>query len=120
MKQLILSLILALMSVMVSMPAGATTGNKNNVMEMVPQNIIVKQTTQFNDGRTLIIYYKKHGSQCEVYSPCDEKNYSMGDVSKIQSTNFEVVEKTEGKLYRKATIKEVLSLMRRLANRCLN
>ena len=45
MKQLFLSLILALMSVMVSMPASATTGNE--VKNIVPQNIIVKQTTQF-------------------------------------------------------------------------
>lgn len=113
-------LIFALMSVMASMPASATTGKKDNATDIVPQNIIVKQTTRFNDGRTLTIYYKKQGAQCEVYSPSDEKNYSMNDVSKIQSTNFEVVEKTEGKLYRKATVKEVMSVMKRLINLYLN
>ena len=114
MKQLFLSLILALMSVMVSMPASATTGNE--VKNIVPQNIIVKQTTQFSDGRTLTLYYKKQGSQCEVYSPCNDKDYYVNDAKKIRSTNFEVVDKVEGKLYRKATLGEVLRVLKKLVN----
>ena len=69
MKQLILALTVALMSVMASTPAVAKS-SKKNVANQVPTNIVVKQTTQFNDGRTLVIYYKKQGMQCEVYSPC--------------------------------------------------
>ena len=114
MKQLFLSLILALMSVMVSMPASATTGNE--VKNIVPQNIIVKQTTQFSDGRTLTLYYKKQGSHCEVYSPCNEKDYGVNDAKKIRSTNCEVVDKVEGKLYRKATVGEVLRVLKKLVN----
>jgi hypothetical protein len=102
------------MSVTVSMPASAKTGN--DVKNLVPQNIIVKQTTHFSDGRTLILYYKKQGSQCEIYSPCNAKDYSMNDMSKIQSTNFEVVSKTEGKLYRKATVTEIIKIMGQLVN----
>ena len=117
MKQLILSLILALMSVMVSMPASATTGNK--VKSMMLQNIIVKQTTQFSDSRTLTLYYKKVGTRCEVYSPCNEKDYSTRDASKIKSTNFEIVDKVEGKLYRKATVGEVMKVVKRLVNQYL-
>ncbi len=116
MKKVLATLIFVLMSAMVSMPVSATTGNKNDVNDVIPQNIIVKQTTHFNDGRTLVIYYKKQGMQCEVYSPCDKKNYSMKDASKIESTNFEVVDKTEGKLYRKATLKEIMNLARQLMN----
>ena len=117
MKQLILSLILALMSVMVSVPASATTGNK--VKSMMPQNIIVKQTTQFSDGRTLTLYYKKAGSQCEVYSPCNAKDYDVEDAAKIKTTSFEVVDRVEGKLYRKASIGEVTRLIKRLVNQYL-
>lgn len=117
MKQLILSLILALMSVMVSVPTSATTGNK--VKSMMPQNIIVKQTTQFSDGRTLTLYYKKAGSRCEVYSPCDAKYYDVEDAAKIKTTSFEVVDRVEGKLYRKASIGEVTRLIKRLVNRYL-
>ena len=117
MKQLFLSLILALMSVMVSVPASATTGNK--VKSMMPQNIIVKQTTQFSDGRTLTLYYKKAGSRCEVYSPCEAKDYDVADAAKIKTTSFEVVDCVEGKLYRKASIGEVTRLIKRLVNRYL-
>ena len=117
MKQLILSLILALMSVMVSVPASATTGNK--VKSMMPQNIIVKQTTQFSDGRTLTLYYKKAGSRCEVYSPCEAKDYDVADAAKIKTTSFEVVDRVEGKLYRKASIGEVTKLIKRLVNQYL-
>lgn len=117
MKQLFLSLILALMSVMVSVPASATTGNK--VKSMMPQNIIVKQTTQFSDGRTLTLYYKKAGTRCEVYSPCEAKDYDVADAAKIKTTSFEVVDCVEGKLYRKASIGEVTRLIKRLVNQYL-
>ena len=59
---------IALMSVMASTPAAAKN-SKKNVIDQIPTNIVVKQTTHFSDGRTLTIYYKKSGMQCEVYSP---------------------------------------------------
>ena len=118
MKQFIISLMIALMSVMASTPAVAKN-SKKNVVNQVPTNIVVKQTTHFNDGRTLTIYYKKSGMQCEVYSPCNASDYNMSDASKIKSTNFEVVEKVEGKLYKKASIGEVTKLIKRLVNQYL-
>lgn len=119
MKKMILSLIFVLISIVASTPASATTGNKNKVKELVPTNIIVKQTMQFTDGRTLVVYYKKLGQQCEVYSPCNEQDYAVSDASKIKSTNFEVVEKVDGKLYRKATVGEVMKFVMRFVNQYL-
>ena len=118
MKQLLFSLMIVLMSMMASTPVSAKS-NKKSVTAQVPANIVVKQTTQFNDGRTLTIYYKKSGMQCEVYSPCNANDYNMSDASKIKSTNFEVVEKVEGKLYKKASIGEVTRLIKRLVNQYL-
>ena len=115
---MILTLMIALMSVMASTPVSAKS-NKKSVTDQVPTNIVVKQTTHFNDGRTLTIYYKKSGMQCEVYSPSDTKKYDLSDVSKIKSTNFEVVDKVEGKLYRKASVGEVTRLIKRLVNQYL-
>ena len=112
---MILSLMIALMSVMASTPASAKT-DKNTVKNLIPASIVVKQTTQFDDGRTLTIYYKKSGVHCEVYSPCNEKDYNVTDAAKIKSTNFEVVDHVEGKLYRKATIGEVTRIVKRLVN----
>ena len=118
MKQLILTLMIALMSVMASTPVSAKT-NKTELKKNIPTNLIVKQTTLFNDGRTLVIYYKKQGTNCEVYSPCNEKDYDVSDASKIKSSNFEVVDKVEGKLYKKASIGEVTKLIKRLVNQYL-
>ena len=118
MKKLFLSLMVALMSVMASTPAAAKS-SKSELKKSVPANLIVKQTTQFNDGRTLVIYYKKQGTNCEVYSPCSAENYNVSDASKIKSTNFEVVDKVEGKLYKKASIGEVTRLIKRLVNQYL-
>ena len=118
MKQLILTLMVAFMSVMASTPAAAKS-SKKELKNYVPTNLIVKQTTQFSDGRTLTIYYKKSGMQCEVYSPCNADDYNVSDASKIKSTNFEVVDKVEGKLYKKASIGEVTRLIKRLVNQYL-
>lgn len=109
---------IVLMSMMASTPVSAKT-DKNSVKDIIPTNIVVKQITQFKDGRTLTIYYKKSGMQCEVYSPSNVNDYSVIDASKIKSTNFEVVDKVEGKLYRKASIGEVARLFKRLVNQYL-
>ena len=118
MKQLLFALMIVLMSMMASTRVSAKS-NKKNVTDQVPTNIVVKQTTHFNDGRMLTIYYKKSGMQCEVYSPCNACDYNMSDASKIKSTNFEVVDKVEGKLYKKASIGEVTRLIKRLVNQYL-
>ena len=118
MKHLLTTLMIVLMSMIVSTPVSAKT-NKKSVKDQVPTNIVVKQTTRFNDGRTLTIYYKKSGAQCEVYSPCDADDYNMSDASKIKSTNFEVVDRVEGKLYKRASVGEVTKLIKRLVNKYL-
>ena len=119
MKKIIFALMVALMSVMASTPASAKTDKKQRVQDMVPASIVVKQTTQFTDGRTLPIYYKKEGAQCEVYSPCNADDYDVTDAQKIKSTNFEVVNKVEGKLYRKASLGEVIGIVKKLVNQWL-
>ena len=118
MKQLILTLMVALMSVMASTPAAAKS-SKNELKNYVPTNLIVKQTILFSDGRTLVIYYKKQGTNCEVYSPCDANDYNVSDASKIKSTNFEFVDKVEGKLYKKASVGEVTRIIKKLVNHYL-
>jgi hypothetical protein len=118
MKKMILSLMIVLMSMMASTPASAKTDMKA-LAQMVPTNIVVKQTTHFNDGRTLTIYYKKSGTQCEVYSPCNANDYNVDDASKIKSTTFEIADHVEGRLYKKATVSEVRTIVKRLVNQYL-
>ena len=118
MKKMLVILMVALMGVMTSAQASAKN-SKNDLMNLVPSSIVVKQTTRFNDGRCLTIYYKKAGNQCEVYSPCEAADYDLEDASKIKSTNFEVVDKVEGKLYRRASLGEVMRLVKMLVNQLL-
>ena len=118
MKKLMISLVVTLMSVMTSTPVSAKV-DKNDLKKNVPANLIVKQTTKFTDGRTLIVYFKKEGTTCEVYSPCDSKDYSLDDASKIKSTNFEVVDKVEGKLFKRASVGEITKFIKRMVNRYL-
>ena len=63
--------------------------------------------------------YKTTGDIPAVYSPCNANDYNVNDASKIKSTNFEVVDKVEGKLYRKVSIGEVTRLIKRLVNQYL-
>ena len=116
MKKLLFVLMVALMSVMASTPGIAKIAEGNVMMNVVPANLIVKQTTQFNDGRTLVIYFKKQGMNCEVYSPCNADDYSVDDASMIKSANFEMVDKVEGKLYKKATLGEVTQFIKQMVD----
>jgi hypothetical protein len=43
----------------------------------------------------------------------------MDDAAKMKSTSFEVVQKTEGRLYKKASVTEMLSIVRKLVNQYL-
>ncbi len=118
MKKLMLLLMLVLMSMTASVQAAAQS-SKSQSGSALPTNIIIKQTTQFDDGRTLVLFYKKQGNQCEVYSTSDVKSYSEADLRHVKSTNVEIADHTEGKLVRRATLAEVRRLVKQLVNRFL-
>ncbi len=113
-----LLLMLVLMSMTASVQAAAQS-SKSQAGSALPTNIIIKQTTQFDDGRTLVLFYKKQGNQCEVYSTSDVKSYSEADLRHVKSTNVEIADHTEGKLVRRATLAEVRRLVKQLVNRFL-
>lgn len=118
MKKIMLLLMVMLMSVMTSASA-ATKGGKSDVTSVVPTNIIVKQTTTLDDGRVLVLYYKKEGTQCELYSTSDIKSYNERDLKHVKSTTVEVVDHTEGHLIRRATLSEVTRLVKQLLSQFL-
>lgn len=111
MKKLKILLMVMLMST-ASMSIYAK-GGSDDMIKYVPTNIVVKQTIKFNDGRTLTFFYKKHGNLCEVYSPDDVSRYGMSDASKVKSTTFDVVERAEGRMYRKVMMGEVKRIIKR-------
>lgn len=102
MKHLIVILMTVLMSMSTSAFA-ATTSSKECKIDLtsiaIPANITVKQTVTFKDGTTITLYYQKQGDTCKLYSTTDVTKYKESDLGKIKSTNFEFVDKVEGKCY---------------------
>lgn len=102
MKHLIVILMAVLMSISTSAFAATTssTGTKNELTNItIPANITVKQTITFKDGKTIELYYQKKGNVCKLYSTTDITKYKENDLLRIKSTNFEFVDKVEGKCY---------------------
>ena len=102
MKHFFVILMTVLMSMSTSAFAATTTSTENEInlsSFVVPTNITVKQTITFKDGNTIELYYQKKGDVCKLYSTTDVTKYKESDLSKIKSTNFEFVDKVEGKCY---------------------
>ena len=102
MKHLIVILMTVLMSMSTSAFAATTTSTESKIdltSFVIPTNITVKQTITFKNGKTIALYYQKKGDVCKLYSTTDVTKYKESDLGKIQSTNFEFVDKVEGKCY---------------------
>ena len=102
MKHVFIVLITMLMSMSTSAFAATTTSKECKIdlsSLVVPTNITVKQTITFKDGKTIELYYQKKGDVCKLYSTTDVTKYKESDLSMIKSTNFEFVDKVEGKCY---------------------
>ena len=122
MKHLIVILMTILVSMSTSAFAGTTTGTESKInltSIVVPTNITVKQTITFKDGKTIELYYQKQGDVCKLYSTTDVTKYKEGDLARILSTNFELVDKVEGKCYVTRKTNDVLafakSILKQLA-----
>ena len=102
MKHFIVILMTVLMSISTSAFAATTSGKECKIdltSIAIPANITVKQTVTFKDGKIIELYYKKQGDVCKLYSTTDVTKYKESDLSMIKSTNFEFVDKVEGKCY---------------------
>ena len=102
MKHVFIVLITMLMSMSTSALAATTTSKECKIdltSIAIPANITVKQTVTFKDGKIIEIYYQKKGDVCKLYSTTDVAKYKESDFSMIKSTNFEFVDKVEGKCY---------------------
>lgn len=102
MKHVFIVLITMLMSMSTSAFAATTTSKECKIdltSIAIPANITVKQTVTFKDGKIIELYYKKKGDTCKLYSTTDVTKYKESDLSRIKATNFELVDKVEGKCY---------------------
>ena len=102
MKHVFIVLITMLMSMSTSAFAATTTSKECKIdltSIAIPANITVKQMVTFKDGKIIELYYKKQGDVCKLYSTTDVTKYKESDLGRIKATNFELVDKVEGKCY---------------------
>lgn len=101
------------MSISLSAFAGTRTSsvrvNKSEKVA-VPANIIVKQSITFMDGKTIVVFYKKTGNDCKVYSNENLNKYGVSDLMRIKSTNFERTDHVEGKCYASKTVGALVAM----------
>ena len=112
MKHFIVILMTVLMSISTSAFAATTSGTESKIYLsslVVPTNITVKQTVTFKDGKIIELYYKKQGDVCKLYSTTDVTKYKESDLGRIKATNFELVDKVEGKCYITRKTKDVFA-----------
>lgn len=106
-------MIAVLMSISLSSFAATTTGTTRDHRTekvSVPANIIVKQTITFDDGKTIEVFYEKKGEDCKLYSKTDVTKYSVADLYRVKSTNFEKADHVEGKCYATRTVKALIAM----------
>lgn len=108
-----------LMSVMTPTLVSAKTNNADDVKKVVPHSIVVKQIINFDDGRMLVLYWKKEGTSCELYSDQDLKQFNLNDANHIVSSELSRVARVEGKMVRKATFAEACRIFKALVNQYL-
>lgn len=115
MNKILTFMIAMLMSISLSSFAGTktnTVSNKKSEKVSIPANLIVKQTVTFDDGKTVELFYEKQGETCKVYSKADLNKYSVSDLYRIKSTNFEKTNHVEGKCYASRTVSALVSMAR--------
>lgn len=96
-------------------PKGSTT-TKSSITSMLPNSMVVEQTATLANGKSVTIYYKKSGNQCEVYSDADLRGYGINDVLSLSATNFRVVSAPKGKLIYKTTMAKAGRIIKSLVN----
>lgn len=115
MKKIMFLLMAMLMSFGASTFAGTTTDKQKSTTKFdIPVNIIIKQTITFTDGKTISVYYQKQGSTCRLYSKTDLSKYKESDINRVKSTNFEIVDHTEGKCLMTKKAADVIDMARSL------
>lgn len=114
-------LLLLLAAVTISMAPASAATKVQCVPEVelqtpkVPNNLIIKQNIQMENGKQIVVYYVKDGDYCYVYSESDLSVYNVDDLLNVSKSSFEKVREYKGKCYVKRTSKQVLTLLRKMA-----
>lgn len=100
-------------------PVPDMTEKVSSLVSLIPNSIVIEQTSTFGDGRTITVYYKKDGNTCEVYTDANLMRYDIGDIVRIQNSNFRVVEDVKGKRVYRTTTAKAAKLLKDIIVQCL-
>lgn len=87
-----------------------------SLVAQIPSNIIVQQKATLNDGRSVTVYYKKTGNNCEIYSADNLKGYVAEDLLSLDSTSFRIVTSVKGKRIYSCPLSKARSLIKQMVN----
>lgn len=124
MKKIIFALVLAVVALVSAPSASAaktsdSTKSSNPVEQLwnaLPDVLIVKQTATLNNGKSVTIYYKKAGNQCEVYTPSDITGLNVDDLTNLEKSDFSIATSTEGRKVYTAPFSTVRKIVKRAVN----
>lgn len=97
MKHFAILLLALLMSMSASAYARTTSEHAVETVSIIPDNLVVKQTITFNDGKVITLFYQKQGDVCKLFSKTDLSKFKEADLYRIKSSNFELVDYVDGK-----------------------
>lgn len=90
--------------------------NISKIVSMIPSSIVLEQTADLGNGKYVTVYYKKDGDNCEVYSECNLKGYSVDDLTSLRSTSFRIVSQPKGKRVYHISVAKARKIVKRLVN----
>ena len=115
-----MTLVITLAGLLTSPAANAAAPSdkpsNSKLLSMIPNEIIVEQTATLSNGKSVTIYYKKSGNDCEVFSEDNLAGYTVNDLSALRDTSFKVVAKPKGKLIYRTTVANAGRIIKQLVN----
>lgn len=125
MKRLMMAIAIALTMTMgafhvsASTPASQSKSVTESLWKALPETLVVKQTATLDDGKTLTLYYKKTGNQCEVYTDADLKGLTVNDLTRLKESAFSIVTAAKGRCVYSVPVSKVRNMVKQAVNRYL-
>lgn len=122
MKKFLSILVIAATMLVAGFSASAATP-KNSSSDLVgklwkslPETLVVKQEATFDNGKTITIYYKKSGDQCEVYTADNVSNLTIQDLADAKESNFGITTSVKGHRVFTAPFSKVRRIVKSVVN----
>ena len=97
-------------------PKSSSSDLVENIWESLPEIMVVKQKATLVNGRTVTIYYKKSGDQCEVYTADNVSDLTINDLASVKESDFDIATSVKGRLLFSAPFSKVRRMVKTAVN----